>query len=80
MVRPNQIIQSDPEEGRLTFIMFARSERMVKRRVMALNFPGEFPSLVLGEKDVDDVVVDVTLLNDGVLTNRYAVSVDLDNL
>lgn len=74
MVRPNQIIQSDIENGTLTFIMFARSEEQVARRVLLLNFPGKgLKALIEGRKD--EIVKDVQLLTEA-MVNRYAVTLN----
>lgn len=79
MVRPNQIISSDSEEGTLTFIMFARSEDMVKRRVLFLNFPRSAPRVLLGSKEVDDFVEEVQPVTEG-MVNRYAVTLNVKDL
>lgn len=71
MVRPNQIIDSDVENGKLIFIMFARSEEAVKRRVLFLNFPGQFIKSGLDTS----AVTEVQLMIEGNI-NRYAVTVE----
>lgn len=72
MVRPNQIIASNIQNGELTFIMFARTEEQVKRRVLLLNFP----SLGLQAlTNPDDFVTNVQLVTEG-MVNRYAVTVN----
>lgn len=77
MVRPNQIIKS--EGSNLTFLMFAQSENQVKRRVVALNFPGQF-IMNLGDEDyVDEVVTNVELATQG-MVNRYKVTLDTSRL
>jgi len=74
MVRPNQIIKSDVEKGTLTFIMFARSEEQVSRRVLLMNFPvNGFKALIQGRKD--EIVENIQLFNEGIV-NRYAVTIN----
>lgn len=73
MVRPNQILSRSGKE--LTFIMFARSESQVKRRVVALNFPGKY--LMSGLST--DAVTNVEVISEGGV-NRYAVTVDIERL
>ena len=75
MVRPNQIIDSDVENKQLTFIMFARSEEAVKRRVLFLNFPGK--ALMSGFDT--SAISEVEVVSEGLVT-RYAVTVDLEML
>lgn len=79
MVRPNQIISSDIKNGKLTFIMFARDESTVKRRVALLNFPGKFIMNLGNSSYVDQVVDNVELVSEG-MVNRYAVTLNLNRL
>lgn len=79
MVRPNQIIQSNLEDGELTFLMFARSVKQVKRRVLYLNFPSTIRSTILGDEDVDDFIKRVEVVTTGTV-NRYAVTVNTSKL
>jgi len=74
MVRPNQIIAST--DTTLTFLMFARSEKQVKRRVMLLNFPGLAIQL-LKRGSLDQYVEGVELVTEGIV-NRYEVTVDIE--
>jgi hypothetical protein len=76
MVRPNQIINSNIDGGELTFIMFAQSEKQVKRRVVLINFPMRISSIVFGDKTADDYVTETKLISEGNV-NRYAVTVEL---
>lgn len=73
MVRPNQIIQRSGTE--LTFIMFARSEKAVARRVLLLNFPGKAIKSGLDDRAVEEVEV----LSEG-MVSRYAVTIDIERL
>lgn len=75
MVRPNQIISSDIDKGELTFIMFAMSEPQIKRRVVALNFPGFYLRSTLKGDTPTDIVKDVRVVSSG-MVNRYAVTID----
>lgn len=75
MVRPNQIIESDVEKKQLTFIMFARSEEQVKRRVLFLNFPGKAIRSGLDTSPITNVEV----VSEG-MVKRYAVTVNLAEL
>jgi len=74
MVRPNQIVEFRPESGQIGFLMFARNERVVKRRVVFINFPSVIPDVLIGGKTVDDYVSGVTLVTKG-RVNRYKVTV-----
>lgn len=75
MVRPNQIIESDVENGELTFILFARNEEQVKRRVLWINFPQTIRRTLFGDESVDDFVKRVQQVTTGKV-NRYAVTID----
>lgn len=76
MVRPNQIIQREGSE--LTFLMFARSENQVSRRVVMLNFPGVYlRKVVLGDVAIGDLVTEVEKITEGTV-NRYAVTLDTE--
>lgn len=77
MVRPNQIIKSGDNE--LTFLMFARSENAVKRRVLFINFPPKVVDVVLGDETVDQHISNVELATEG-RVNRYKVTVDTAGL
>lgn len=77
MVRPNQIIQAT--EDTFTFLMFARSESQVKRRVLLLNFPGKILPAILRGDDLDRFITEVTLQTEGIV-NRYRVTVDLEEI
>lgn len=79
MVRPNQIVDFSIEDKTATFLMFAMSENVVKRRVILLNFPSKIRDIVLGEMAPDDFITDVELVTSGVV-NRYAVTVDLGEI
>lgn len=74
MVRPNQIISST--SNTLTFLMFARSEPQVKRRVLLLNFPGKMIPAVLKREDLDQYIRNVELATEG-MVNRYKVTVNV---
>ena len=73
MVRPNQIIERNGKE--LTFLMFARSEEQVKRRVVALNFPTHYLSTFFSDASATEIVNNVELMTEGSV-NRYAVTID----
>lgn len=78
MVRPNQIVSKD--ESELSFIMFARSEDQVKRRVLMLNFPyAYFSDILMGDLETSDVITKVELLMESNV-NRYVVTVDVDEI
>lgn len=79
MVRPNQIIKSNLDNGELTFLMFARSESQVKRRVLLINFPSVAADLLMSDASVDDYISNVRQVTSG-RVNRYAVTVDTDAL
>lgn len=76
MVRPNQIIKST--DTTLTFLMFARSNQQVKRRVLLLNFPGKAVRLIL-QDDIDNVIENVSIRTEGAV-NRYNVTVNTDEI
>lgn len=76
MVRPNQIIESNIEENELTFIMFARTEKQVKRRVLLLNFPSLGLQAI---KNPDKFVKRIQLVTEG-MVNRWAVTVDTERV
>lgn len=75
MVRPNQIVRFEPDKGEVTFLMFAMSEKTVKRRVLFLNFPSTISDVLFGDMSVDDFIKEVELVTEG-MVNRYAVTVD----
>lgn len=77
MVRPNQIIDATTES--FTFIMFARNESTVKRRVLILNFPSVFIPKTLIREDLDKYINSVEIMTEGEI-KRYAVEVDITNL
>jgi len=79
VVRPNQIISSDISQKKLTFIMFARNEQTVKRRVVLLNFPSKLRDTVMGSFSPDDAVDDVEQITSGTV-NRYAVTVNTEEV
>lgn len=79
MVRPNQVIRSDPARGRFTFIMFAQTEGQVKRRVVFANYPKTIITTRIGDTSIDDIVENVELVSDGV-ANRYAVTVNTNEI
>lgn len=79
MVRPNQIVEFDPENNEIGFLMFARSEPMVKRRVLFINFPSVIPDVLLGDKTVDDFVKRTKLITEG-RVNRYEVVLDTSRI
>lgn len=74
MVRPNQIVETG--DGTLTFLMFARSESQVKRRVLLLNFPRAYTQKVINREPLDKYVTKTELVTEG-RVNRYKVTVDL---
>jgi len=77
MVRPNQIVNSDPENKEFEFIMFARSEETVQRRVLAINFPSiYFKQVLFGDKEVQNFITNTTLVSEG-RVNRYTVTLKL---
>lgn len=78
MVRPNQIVEFEPQES-ITFLMFARNEETVKRRVLWLNFPSTIRKTLLGDAEVDDFVENVQLQTGG-MVNRYTVELSLEAL
>lgn len=77
MVRPNQIVEFSTDEKTATFLMFARSEKTVKRRVLLLNFPSLLPTVLMD--GTDEFVENVQLITSG-RVNRYAVKVDLNQV
>jgi len=77
MVRPNQIIEREGTE--FTFLMFARSEGVVERRVLLINFPGQTISRFLSGEDLGEAVVNTELITEGNV-NRYAVTIDTEKL
>lgn len=77
MVRPNQIIERNGTE--FTFLMFARSEGVVERRVLLINYPGKTINRFLSGEDLGEVVVNTELITEG-RVNRYAVTVNTEKL
>lgn len=77
MVRPNQIIERDGDK--LTFLMFARSEPQVKRRVLALNFPMAYFKRLFISSETTKPVTEVRQFTEGTV-NRYEVVVDTSKL
>lgn len=79
MVRPNQIVEFNPDKGEITFLMFARSVSQVQRRVLFINFPSTIIGVALQDRDVSDFIKRTELITEG-RVNRYAVTVNIDAL
>ena len=75
MVKPNQIVEFNPDRGEVTFLMFAMSEKIVNRRVLFINFPSTIRRVLFGGEEVDDFIKNTRLITEG-MVNRYAVTVD----